>query len=92
LIHLDQSNTTTILASFRGYDFTTSSLFTETGAHWYGDLPIEGNDGWQPTPIRLAGNFPLSLATGMALEFISANTGSTNTITVTAVWDEVPTG
>lgn len=89
LIHLDQSNTTTIKASFRGYNFTTSSLYTETGSHWYGDLPIEGNDGWQPTAIRVAGNFPWSVFTGQALEIISDNTGSTNTLIVTAVWDEL---
>lgn len=89
LIHLDESDTTTIKASMRGFDFTTSSLFTETGSHWWGDLAIEGNDGWQPTAIRMAGNFPWSLATGHALEIISANTGSTNTVTMTAVWDEL---
>ena len=89
LIHLDQSNTTTILANFRGYDYTTSSLFTETGSHWWGKMPIEGNDGWQPTAIRVAGNFPWSLASGQALEIISALTGSTSTIIVTVVWDEL---
>lgn len=89
LIHLNQSDTTTILGNFRGYNFTTSSLFTETGSHWWGKLPIEGNDGWQPTAIRVAGNFPWSLATGNALEIISSTTGSDKTLVVTAVWDEI---
>jgi len=89
LIHLDQSNTTTIQASFRGFDFTTSSLFTETGSHWFGDLPIEGNDGWQPTAIRLAGNFPWSITTTQAIEIISENTGSSNTVVATFIWDEL---
>jgi len=89
LIHMDQSNTTTIRGSFLAYNYTTSSLFTEPGSHWYGELPIEGNDGWQPTAIRQAGAFPWSLATGQALEIISANTGSTETIVVTAIWDEL---
>jgi hypothetical protein len=89
LLHLDQSNTSTIFGSLTGFDYSASSKFTETGAHWYGKVTQASGQGWQPTFIRPAGAFPFSVGIGQAIEITSSTTTSGVTIAATAVWDEI---